>query len=1168
MTPAPVSWDEEGGEETEEVLMVEEATVPAGRAPSGAARPRRASSGSKKLAAVAVALVVAIASLAALLASRPGTVSLPPEKPAPSANETLAGPDVLLSEVRPEENGSSHLPFVEIQVGEGVLDLTGWRLTTYDGDDYKLSMQPGSGFRYILLEFPSGTGLTLEPRDELGLYDAEGRLVDFVRWAGGGGDPVRGGWAQASPGPYLSLGQSVSRLGLTRYDPIAWNASPPSPREPNILELGLSGARQVLWLRSGRGFEASHALGNGSLSLPSGRPVPRALLTEVAGHIEHSLKQLRGLGEPYAAKNTSKGSPALEFWITNRSSYGGITESGGRVSLDLGPSRGINAYLCARQMALLIELARWGAPTEAAAFLREGLATAEALSAAAAELYPSSPSVDSIWSDMRVAGLYNPYDDGRDLTQSFVAPWSYDDHHMVCSWLFYDYLGQRFRDSGLGASLSQSMLLSGKEPQNSLTGLMGRSLASLFWDHIVQRTSPGFRYAAPQLQSSLDLGRGGVELLAALQPWTAWVARVNSTLPGNVEIELSSDPVSGGPLNFIVTATRTGETVYSGALQPGGSESFAALDLRVYDELVFVVASAEHYGGAVVSASYLPSPPTDLSPPDGTYTSDPMPAFNWSAVEGVASYELQLSPDPSFSDLELSDATRAPPYSPAQPLQDGRRYWRVRGLTAMGAPTDWSAANELVVDTVPPLVSPVISDPKHRAAPEHLWNISSVTRITFASGDGALAPETVYFRLSDSEDWQRHAGEFTLSGPDGVRSIQYWSEDAADNTQPLETLLLQLDNSPPQVTLEVGAPNASASPEDITNVSDQTPLSLVAIDALSGVAELSYRVDGAPWTPYTSPITLSGLLEGQHIIAAQATDHLGNQGSEMFMVFLDLSPPVLSADLETGAVPHGVRTVRAVAEDRSGVASVSFLVDGALRFEARSAPFEWLWDTALESDGSHSIEVRASDGLGKVGSLFVSVLTDNTPPSATLTIGSPKHRAAGSDEWNVSSRTNFTIYATDATSGVDFSWFTVDGVYFEGPELFLRDLPDGRHTIIYGSQDKCGNNESGTTIVVVLDNTAPSPAFVTPQQNDVISGFVDIVVSEGSGARDLRNCTFYYSVEGINWQLISVDSDGSNGWSISWSTYAVPNGSYWLKAEMRDALDNVGVQTITVMVQN
>ncbi|MGQ9582579.1 MAG: OmpL47-type beta-barrel domain-containing protein [Thermoplasmatota archaeon] len=1168
MSPGPVSWDEGGGAETEELLMVEEATQPAVPAPSRPHQRGQPPSGTIKLAAAAVALVVVAAGLVVLLSSKPKTVSAPPEKPEPGVNDTLASPDVFLSEVRPEEAGSSHTPFVEIQVGEGVPDLNGWKLTTYDGDDYKLSMQQGSGFRYVLLEFPSGTGLNLDPRDELGLYDSQGRLVDFVRWAGGGGDPPRGGWAQASPGPYLSTGQSVSRLGLARYDPSSWNASPPSPREPNILELEISGARQVLWLRSGRGFEAQHSLGSGSLSLPSGRPVPRALLTEASAHIEQSLKGLRRLGEPYALKNTSRGSPVLEFWITNRSSYGGITESSGRVSLDLGPSRGINAYLCARQMALLIELARWGTPTEGSAFLREGMATWEALSAAAAELNPSSPSVDSVWSDMRVAGLYNPYDDGRDLTQTFIASWSYDDHHMACSWLFYEYLEQRFRDSGLGASLSQSMLLSGKEPQSALTGLMGRSLASLFWDYIAWRTGVGFRYASPSLQSSLDLGGEGVELLAALQPWTAWTARVNSTLPGDVEIELSCDPAAGGPLHFIATATRTGETLYSGALQPGASSSAAAPGLRVYDELVFVVASAEYYGGAVLSASYLPPPPSGLSPPDGTFTSDPMPSFTWSAVEGVDSYELQLSTDASFSGLELSNTTRAPSYSPAQPLPDGRRYWRVRGLTPTGTPTGWSAVNELVVDTVPPLAQPVLSDPKHRAGPGDVWNVSSVTRITFAPGAGPLAPETVYFRFSEGEDWQRHTGEFTLSGGDGLKPLQYRSEDAAGNSQPMETLLLQLDNSPPHLGLEVGTPNASAAPDDVVNVSDRTPLSLVALDALSGTAELSYRVDAGPWTPYTTPITLSGLLEGQHIIAAQATDHLGNQGSGMFHVFLDLSPPELSLDLESGAVPHGVRTVTAVARDRSGVASVSFLVDGTPRLDAHSAPFEWSWNTAQEADGPHTVEARASDGLGNVKSLFVSVLTDNTAPSSSLTIGSPRHRAAGSDDWNVSSRTNFTLSAVDATSGVDVSWFTVDGVYVEGAELRLRDLPDGLHTIVYGSRDMCGNNESGTAINVRLDNTPPSFGFVTPQQNDVLSGAASLIVSEASGAKDVRNCTFYYSIDGVNWQLIAVDGDGSDGWSASWSTYAVPNGSYWLKAEMRDMLDNIAVQTIMVMVQN
>ncbi|MEM2869907.1 MAG: Ig-like domain-containing protein [Thermoplasmata archaeon] len=1179
MKGGAVSWDEEGLPEAEEVLMVEEEPPDAPPGPSAGAQGGhagaqraplpRSSIDLRKLAAVAVVAVVVIATMAVLLTGRPGTVVTPHPKPPPGVNDTLAAPDVLISEVMPEMAGSSVTPYVEIQVGEGVPDLSGWRLTTYDDGGYRISSTPGTRFRYVLLEFPPGTGLTLDAKDELGLYDSEGRLVDFVRWGGGGGDAVRATWPPASPGPYLRVGESASRIGLTRYDPAAWNSSPPSPREPNILEVEPGGVRQVIWLRSGRHFSPTLSLGSGSVSLPAGRPVSRALLMEAAAHIEYSLKQLRRLGEPFASGNTSRGAPLLEVWVTNGSSYGGVTEASGRVSLMLGPGRAINAYFCARQIACLIQLAKWGAPSEATAFIREGMATAEGLQTAALETYPSAPTVETILSDMRAARLYNPYDNGRDLSRSFIDSWSCSADDMASSWLFYEYLQKRFVESGLGASLSQTMLHSGKDPLAALTSQMGKSLQELFWDYLAWRTQPGFRYPQPVLQSSQDIGSGGAELLITLPPWTAWVARLNSTMPGTAEVNISSDPASIGPLHFIATATRTGVVLFRGTLQPGASSVFAAPGLRVWDELILVAASGERYGGAVCSASYLPPPPSGLQPPDGTWTNKPLPSFEWSPVEGASGYEVQISRDPSFLSLELSGHAQSPPYTPPAPLPDGRHYWRVRGLTAMGTPTEWSQAAELLVDTVPPLASLVLTEPKYRAAPEHIWNISSITRITFTHGSEPLAPETIYFRFSELEEWQRHTGEFALTGADGARSLQWRSEDAAGNVQPVQTLTLNLDNSPPDVELEIGSPKASATPDDITNVSDRTPISIRAADQLSGVGQVSFRIDNGAWTQYREPFSLSGLAEGYHIVSVQATDNLGNAASGSFRLYLDLTPPELSLEgLTEGVVPHGVRQVRASAADRSGVATVSYLVDGSPRYAASSAPFEWRWDTAAESDGTHTVEVRAVDVLGNVAYLFVSVLTDNTPPSTSLSIGSPKHRAQETDRWNVSSRTNLTLTASDDCSGLEASWFVVDGKYIEATELFLRELPDGPHTIIYGSQDRAGNNESGTEMVLVLDNTPPSPSFITPQQNDFVSGVVSISVSEGSGAGDVRNCTFYYSSDGVNWHLIAVDSDGSNGWGVSWSTHSLSNGSYWLRAEMRDMLDNVGVQTINVMVEN
>ncbi|HDD60431.1 MAG TPA: hypothetical protein ENF69_05760, partial [Euryarchaeota archaeon] len=100
--------------------------------------------------------------------------------------------------------------YFEIYVGEG--DGNGTiklKVTTYDENPFTLpAVTPSRGFSYIVVysgEGESDTDLSdgvariflnidgdfLEESDELGLYDEKDRLIDFVRWGGGGGDRAR-----------------------------------------------------------------------------------------------------------------------------------------------------------------------------------------------------------------------------------------------------------------------------------------------------------------------------------------------------------------------------------------------------------------------------------------------------------------------------------------------------------------------------------------------------------------------------------------------------------------------------------------------------------------------------------------------------------------------------------------------------------------------------------------------------------------------------------------------------------------------------------------------------------------------------------------------------------------------------------------------------------------
>jgi hypothetical protein len=1144
----------------------EEPSEDAGARP--AAHPETRQGSSQKMITMVVIVLIVAAGLSALVLLRPdGTGGGGRHKPAPTVNDTIAALDLYISEVLPAYGATGSVnAFVEIRAGAGIADLKDWRLTTYDNDSYVFPSQPVStDSSYITVNVMNlSTGLSLSPSDELGVYDPLGRLVDFLRWGGGNSNSTRGGWPAAEAGPSPGKGASVSRLDAGRFSPAAWSSSPPSPGEPNILEVKMGGIRQVLWVHSGRPFTAVAGLGDHS-PLPPGTILSRSILVEAAGHLEYAVRQLRRLGEPQQVRTDPEGAPVLEFWITNGSSYRGITEPGGRVFLDIGDNRDINAFVCAKQMARLIELGRWGAPTESNVFIREGLATLEGLRAAASEISPSQPSIDGLWNQMKAAGLHNPFDHGLDLGIPFIFPWSPGPDQMVCSWLFVDFCERKFLNAGLGTSLSQAMLSSTKDPLVNLPEQLGQNLNALYWDWLVGRVAPGFKYPAPLVQRTAELGSLAVDGSGALQPWTAWRGRINISLSGSAELNMTNAASSAGPLQFIVISYRNGSVLAKTAVGPGQSFSILIGGLQPLDELVLVAGSSDRSGSVIFHASALPPAPSGLDPRDGNITNQSRPLFAWSNLPGVLEYELQISSDRSFSTLENRERGANNSFSPEDKLGDGRHYWRVRGWTVLGNPTPWSQVQNITVDTVPPFCAPIIGEPRYRASPDDIWNITVSTQIIFNHDSS----DTVFFRFSDGDIWQKFSTGFLLSGSEGPRTVEYFSQDPAGNSQTVQTLEVRLDLLPPEMAADYGKPSYAGALGDMVNVTMATKVTLSARDNWSGVADLKYRLDGQPWKAYVGEFNFSGLTEGPHILTMTSLDRLGNGAQLMSRFFVDLTPPSFTMrNITNGTFLYGNHLIWINGSDGCGIGSVSYRVDNVPQSTAIAPPYDWLWQSSQASDDFHQVEARVQDNVGNTVSASVTVGTENDPPVTSVALGVPKYRAFPSDIWNVTWGTRFNLSCTHSFAGSGPTWYSIDGNLRNGTSFDLIGLPNGRHNITYGSRGISGINETAKCISVNLDNRAPMPMIVGPVQDETINGSVLVNVTETTNATDVFNCTLYYSTDSVNWNCIGVDTNGLDGWNVTWDTTSVSNGNYWLKAEMTDQLGNMASSMISVNVQN
>jgi hypothetical protein len=219
---------------------------------------------------------------------------------------------------------------------------------------------------------------------------------------------------------------------------------------------------------------------------------------------------------------------------------------------------------------------------------------------------------------------------------------------------------------------------------------------------------------------------------------------------------------------------------------------------------------------------------------------------------------------------------------------------------------------------------------------------------------------------------------------------------------------------------------------------------------------------------------------GNYSIEYRSEDMLGNQ--EILrnrIVYVDSIPPETRLNISLpkyrgstsdlfNVTTSTVFTIQLI-EEQSIVATPWYIIDGYYREN-------WSFNLSGYNEGLHTISWGAEDYFGnnEIGN-EISVILDREDPQTTLHVGGQSHRKYNFHSWNVTPTTPFTLIPEDGISGINFTWYFIDGEYFEGTSFTLEDgnHSDGPITIIYGSKDNVGHNESQNIELVYLDSTAP-----------------------------------------------------------------------------------------------
>jgi hypothetical protein len=298
---------------------------------------------------------------------------------------------------------------------------------------------------------------------------------------------------------------------------------------------------------------------------------------------------------------------------------------------------------------------------------------------------------------------------------------------------------------------------------------------------------------------------------------------------------------------------------------------------------------------------------------------------------------------------------------------------------------------------------------------------------------------------------------------DGAHRIEFYSTDVAGLTESTRSLAFRIDASPPSTTAflsgQLGQNGWYGSPVAVT---------LVALDATSGVSSTEFRVDAGAWQAYSSPVSVTG--EGTHLVEFRSEDLAGNEESEGTIAFFsDSMPPQTVASLAGTAGGGGwyissVTVTLSASDSTSGVGVTEYRLDGG-PWRTYVDPF------AVGGEGAHGVEIRSMDTAGNVEfPETVSFRIDTEAPETTATLLGRRPDSRFVEHAVID------LAAADATSGIFLTEYRVDGAEWRSYADAFEITNYGTHTVEFRSTDNAGLQEATQSVTFQIETSLPTPA--------------------------------------------------------------------------------------------
>jgi len=438
------------------------------------------------------------------------------------------------------------------------------------------------------------------------------------------------------------------------------------------------------------------------------------------------------------------------------------------------------------------------------------------------------------------------------------------------------------------------------------------------------------------------------------------------------------------------------------------------------------------------------------------------------------------------------------------------------GLTASASVSD-NAGNSTNA-TSSPAVKIDKTAPVTNASAPPAWNNVDVT-VDLNAADGLSGVAATSYSVDGGATQTYSPVSKPSFTTEGVHTLEYWSADNAGNSEAHHSIQVRIDKTPPTI----GAQKSPAANANGWNNQDVT-VSFVCADTLSGIASCS-------------PSQVVSAEAANQGVDGTALDNAGNSATAHTSVSLDKTPPTITASVDRPANGNGWydddvfvgftcsdslsgidtcpatqtlgeganQSANGTTHDNAGnsasdgVTGVSVdKTDPSLSGAPTSSPNGNGWyngdvavhwtasdvlsgldgaapaDETITGEGDNlSASASVSDKAGNSKNATVDgIKIDRTPPSTLASVPAPLESGWYPGDVEV------TLTTGPDLSGIDKTYYSVDG---GAPQLYagpFQHTPKGIHTITFWSVDNAGNVEDKTApgheLTLKIDGVPPT----------------------------------------------------------------------------------------------